>query len=110
MGSFLKTIVVLSLTFAMMPGVFEVLENSAHLVQEGHLAHAKSADDHHDPASPEHGCTPTLHLCGCHASLTFLVPQFTLPPSLAAHSSRAAVDRDLPLSQFAARLERPPQV
>jgi hypothetical protein len=101
--------VIVCLASMLMPGLFEALENGAHLLREGHLAHAEATEDHHDPASDEHGCTPTLHLCGCHASLAFLVPHAAPPPALGSQDSRAMVEPKSPLSQFSSRLERPPQ-
>jgi len=99
----------LVLALAMMPGTFEVTENTAHLVTEGHLAHATPDGDHHGPADSEHGCTPTLHVCGCHASLALLEP--TAPPSeefrAADLNQRRASDRRL--NGFLPTLDRPPQ-
>ena len=71
-------LLVLLLALAMMPGAAELFESAVHLVSEGHVAHAVpesgSESDAHHPEGPEHGCTPTFHLCGCHASLAFVGP------------------------------------
>jgi len=63
------------LLWAVAPGLGELLENSVHLAQEGHLAHAAPDGDQHDGSGPEHGCTGTVHLCSCCASLSFLPTQ-----------------------------------
>ena len=102
----------LLMTLALMPGVFEVLENSAHLVTEGHLAHA-AADgdsDRHEQTDPEHGCTTIFHSCGCHASIPFLAVSETPKISLRDAGIFALPGRDRSLMGFFSRLDRPPQV
>jgi len=100
----------LVLALVMMPGAFEVVENTTHLVREGHLAHVAATPDHHQPAGPEHGCTPTFHLCGCHVSLAFLGPQapHLADPNAAGLASLPALDSLL--TSFWPRFDRPPQV
>jgi hypothetical protein len=111
----LSKITAFLLALALMPGAFEIPENTAHLVLEGHLAHAspdgdlQGSGDRHGPADSEHGCTPTLHLCGCHASLALVAsPE---PPAIrlraAGFSDRPGVE--LPASGFLASIDRPPQ-
>jgi hypothetical protein len=99
----------LLLALAMMPGALEIIESAAHLVTEGHWAHAASTDDRHEPSGPEHGCTPIFHFCGCHASLAFLGPQS--PPVIRLHASRyrEALAPDPLLAGFWPAIERPPR-
>ena len=98
------------LAFALAPGAFEVMENAAHLLTEGHLAHAAADGDQHAPAGPEHGCTPIFHTCGCHASLAFLgtpaLPAIALRP---AGISRQ-LDPDPRLTGFRQSIDHPPRV
>ncbi len=100
----------LVLALAMMPGAVELMENAAHLATEGHLAHAAADGDRHEPADPEHGCTSTFHLCGCHAGLAFLVAP--RPPAIdlreAGFSSFPA--SSLPPTGFWSTIDRPPRV
>ncbi|RMH23313.1 MAG: hypothetical protein D6696_00975 [Acidobacteria bacterium] len=100
----------LLLAVTMMPGAFEVLENAGHLLAAGHLAHAAARGDHHQPPGPEHGCTPTSHLCPCHASLAFLVGP--TPPRLALHAAGLLrrQESEPQLTGLWPAGERPPQV
>lgn len=43
------------LLFALAPGVGEVLENVAHLLTQGHWAHAREHGDDHAQRGAEHG-------------------------------------------------------
>lgn len=98
------------LAFLLMPGAGELVENAGHLVFEGHLAHAEGTGDAHEPSGPEHGCTPTAHVCGCHASLAFLSPQ---GPPLQGLSLARLVDtppQEMPRPGFLSTIDRPPQV
>ena len=61
----------LLLILAMTPGMVELSENVFHWVWQGHAAHEAADGDHHGPEDEEHGCTPSMHLCGCHANLAF---------------------------------------
>ncbi|MEM7351145.1 MAG: hypothetical protein AAF657_10090 [Acidobacteriota bacterium] len=110
MSSWPTKICALVLALALVPGAVEILENAAHLVTEGHLAHAEAAGDQHDPAGPEHGCTPVFHFCGCHASLAFL--SAPPPPQVALHAagSTSRPQADLQLAGFWPAIDRPPQV
>lgn len=110
MNLWCSKICALILALAMMPGAFEILENTAHLVREGHLAHVAATGDHHEPAGPEHGCTPTFHLCGCHASLAFLGPQALHLADLRAAGLTSLPAPDPLLTSFWPALDRPPQV
>lgn len=98
----------LILALAMMPGSSEVFESAFHLMTEGHLAHAASDGDHHE-TGPEHGCTPTFHVCGCHASLSFVgppvVPKVTLRVSLSVEAPKPVA----PPSGFLRSIDRPPR-
>ena len=44
----------------------EVMENGVHVLAEGHAAHALD-DAEHAPSGDCHGCSPTFHVCSCHA-------------------------------------------
>jgi len=57
---------------ALVPGVGELLENTMHLVLEGHMAHAAPDGDSHTPWGDEHGCTGAMHFCSCCVSQTFI--------------------------------------
>lgn len=61
----------LLVTVVMMPGALEAAENALHLLAAGHSAHTEAVEGHAE-RGPEHGCTPLMHLCGCHASLASL--------------------------------------
>ncbi|MCP3960121.1 MAG: hypothetical protein GY719_19930 [bacterium] len=100
----------LVLCLAMMPGAIELVENAAHLVNEGHLAHAAGDGDRHEPAGPEHGCTPIFHFCGCHASLTFLGPQGAPAIHLRAELFTSSLTPDPQLAGFRPSVDRPPRV
>lgn len=100
----------LILTLAMLPGAVEIMENAAHLVAEGHLAHASADGDRHDPAGPEHGCTPILHICGCHASLAFLGAAEPPAIRLSAAGSSSQPETDPQLAGYWPSIDRPPQV
>ncbi|MEE8526586.1 MAG: hypothetical protein V3T72_21835 [Thermoanaerobaculia bacterium] len=99
----------LALALAILPGAVEIMENATHLMAEGHLAHAQADGDRHEPSGPEHGCTPTFHFCGCHASLA--LASF---PTLPAISLRQAgiFDRLVsspPTPGFRPSVDRPPR-
>ncbi len=100
----------LLLAISMIPGIFEVLENAAHLVGEGHLAHLESATtDHHEPVGPEHGCTQIFHVCACHTSMTFLTPTSPISKSLSAAERLSQPDTPTPLLDVSSTLDRPPR-
>lgn len=99
----------LLLAVAMMPGVFELLENAAHVALEGHLAHAAAAGDQHDPTGPEHGCTPIFHACGCHASLAFVGGTTPAAAGLSAADLAGGLDPETLLAGFWPSIDRPPQ-
>ena len=61
-------LVVLVLVWSIVPGSAEALENAAHWLREGHLAHQQSQTDDHSDPGPEHGCTGTFHMCPCHGN------------------------------------------
>ncbi len=109
MNNGLSRICVLALILALAPGAAEVAENLAHLVREGHLAHVQPAADHHEPVGPEHGCTPTSHLCPCHSSLTFLMVEAKLvsAPSPGGLCSEPPPAR--PQKGFTPAVKRPPR-
>lgn len=81
----LRLLATLLVCISMLPGWVEIVENIEHLVHDGHLAHLgdHAGDEevaHHDALEAEHGCTPTNHTCGCHASVPILLSDaFSLP-------------------------------
>lgn len=98
-----------AIVLAILPGTGELVENVAHLALEGHFAHAEADGDHHPPSGPEHDCTPTLHLCGCHASLA-LAGDCALPAiRLRATGFSAGRPFEPPLTGFTPPIDRPPQ-
>lgn len=98
------------LALALMPGVLEVVENASHLLTQGHLAHAAEHGDHHDSGGPEHGCTPSLHLCSCHASLVYFQPRALPSATLALVGRSKRLALPVALSGFRAAIDHPPQV
>ena len=107
MRIFSKLCVFVLLPF-LVPGVFEIMENSAHLVTEGHLAHMTSSEDEHPPIDTEHGCTPLFHLCGCHAGLSFLAPA-TPPPTDLRIALLVRPSASGSLADFRPSIDRPPR-
>jgi hypothetical protein len=99
----------LFLALALVPGAVEILESAVHLVREGHLAHAAPDGDHHDPGGPEHGCTPISHLCGCHASLSFVHPKSSPRIVLRASLFREAPAPVAEPPGFWPSIDHPPQ-
>ena len=45
----------------------EAAEWAVHFATHGDFAHAADAA-HERPETGEHGCIPTLHICGCHSA------------------------------------------
>ena len=99
----------LALVFTLLPGAFEALENAVHLVVEGHLSHLTSDRDHEAPAGDEHGCNAVFHLCGCHATPTFVGPSPEPRVQLAQAIFASPVSLRLPLSGFSIPLDHPPR-
>ena len=98
----------LILVLAIMPGSLEVFESAFHLMTEGHLAHAAADGDHHEEG-PEHGCTPIFHVCGCHASLSFVGPQVVPKVCLRASFAVVALTPVAPPSGFWPSIDHPPR-
>lgn len=76
------SLIAIILVFMLTPGAVELVENAAHMVSEGHSAHAFD-DAGHTPEGDEHGCSGTFHACSCHASPVFIVGQSSLAVSMA---------------------------
>lgn len=110
MNLWLSKICALAIVLVMLPGFGEVLENAAHVLTEGHLAHVEADGDRHEPAGPEHGCTPVFHACGCHASLAFLGEKPSPLSSLRVVGLSAPVAPEPQLVAFWPSIDRPPQV
>lgn len=63
-----RRLLALLFVLALVPAVGEVLETVLHAVQHGDAGHAVADDHGGEPlGADEHGCSPVLHLCGCHA-------------------------------------------
>lgn len=110
MNTWRSKICALVLALAMTPGAVEIMENAAHLLSEGHLAHGDADGDRHEPSGPEHGCTPVFHFCGCHASLAFLGTQPPPPTNLRVVGFSRELAPDPQLTGFWPSIDRPPQV
>lgn len=100
----------LGLVLAMTPGSGEIMENVAHLLAQGHLAHVEADGDRHEPTGPEHGCTPVFHFCGCHASLAFVGTQPSPAGNLHVVGFSSPPAPDPQLTGFWPSIDRPPQV
>ena len=93
------------LLFGLVPGSRELIENLAHLVHDGHLAHsaahAVAAAEEGCAPDAEHDCTPLAHHCTCCVSLVGLpqLPELALTPVLgwSLASWYAHLGRDPPL-------------
>lgn len=109
MNDWRSKICALVLALAMVPGAFEVMENAAHLVSEGHLAHAAANGDQHEPTDPEHGCTSVFHFCGCHASLAFLGSPNPLAIHLGPAGFSSRLNTDPQATGFSPSIDRPPR-
>ena len=68
-------LVAILLAVGLTPGAAEAVENSVHLLREGHLAHVAEHKGHaeNEPAGDEHGCNSVFHACACHVSASFTV-------------------------------------
>ncbi len=100
----------LFLVFVLTPGATEIVENAAHLLANGHGAHAFD-DAEHSPAGDEHGCSSTFHTCSCHNSTSFVVrdTEFSVPPPDPLEEPYASSGRDKRLvAGFQRGIFRPP--
>lgn len=68
----------LLLAWSFLPGGFELIEQTVHLVSKGHLAHSIPDDPDELPADAEHGCQGLMHVCHCHHGAGQVGPQ---PPA-----------------------------
>ncbi len=103
------------LVFSLTPGTAEAVENVAHLVTEGHLAHAEAHDadhaDDHSPEGDEHGCNSVFHLCACHVSASFVLhiqPGFEPVPTAVKLGTGAHLYEDMDADGVRLGLLRPP--
>ena len=110
MNVWLSKICALALALAMTPGSAEIMENAAHLLAEGHLAHVEADGDRHEPTGPEHGCTPVFHSCGCHVSLAFIGAQPSPAGGLRVTGFSSPLAPNPQLTGFSPSVDRPPQV
>lgn len=91
---FYARLIAMILTVGLMPGAAEAVENSVHLVREGHLAHVSEHNGHTSdeaPADDEHGCNSVFHACACHVSTSFIVRA-----ELAEHTAPRMVSASIP--------------
>lgn len=56
----------LLLAWSLLPGGFELAEQTVHLVSKGHLAHSIPDDPDEPPVDAEHGCQGLMHVCHCY--------------------------------------------
>ncbi len=97
------------LLWALVPGVGEAVENTVHLVLEGHTAHAAPDGDSHTPSGPEHGCTGVMHSCSCCVSQSFLPNRYVALVPIQSWQ-RLADDGRVPLPAASADgIDRPPR-
>ena len=61
-----RRILALTLLLSYAP-VLEAAEWALHFAGHGDFVHTGDID-HESPATDEHGCVPTFHVCGCHSS------------------------------------------
>lgn len=109
----LARLVALALAFLMVPGAVELVESAVHLVDEGHLPHAvvTTADgDEHAPTDPEHGCTPSFHLCACHSGLSYFDTSGTPVLHIETFPFSAPSPSKMQTPGFYVAVERPPRV
>lgn len=62
----MRLVLVVVLTWSLVPGLREVVESGVHFARTGHVhaPHAQGTDTEHDD-SAEHSCGATLHHCSC---------------------------------------------
>ena len=75
-------LVALTLLWVIFPGSLEATENLAHILANGHLAHAEEAGDSHSDPGPEHGCNGVFHLCSCHLTPLGRLTDSQLAPTI----------------------------
>lgn len=107
---FVGACVMALVSWAIVPGIGELLENAVHFTVEGHLAHSAPDGDTHGPALPEHGCSGTYHLCSCCHTTAFALGAASAvrkAPQIGQllESKSSSVCHDL----FARRLDHPPR-
>jgi hypothetical protein len=101
-----RRLVVLLLLLAMVPALGEIVELVAHAAVHGDVAHAVATDDDHDEApigTDEHGCSPVMHFCGCHASTPLIAQESGIVPDVRGNVERAGI----PLPRACAGIEMP---
>ncbi|MDH3819205.1 MAG: hypothetical protein OES21_11350 [Myxococcales bacterium] len=60
------------LAYAITPGAGEMIENAAHFVVDGHVAHA-THEAEEEPCNDSHGCSGPFQTCPCHGTSAFVV-------------------------------------
>lgn len=69
----------------------EMTEWGEHFVADGDFVHAV-APTHQEPSqSPEHGCSPVQHVCGCHGGL------IAVPSNVSEAESAVLPPHDAPM-------------
>jgi len=104
-------LVALLIVLAFVPAVGELIETTAHLVTHGDTGH--HADDDHEGAplgTDEHGCSPVLHLCGCHAPTPVSIRAIDVPTAVPrdVRTANARLPVDLSSLDSPAPPTRPP--
>lgn len=114
---FSRTVLIGLVVVGFTPGAAELLADGAHLLFDGHTAHAQEhahgehGEHGHDGPDPEHGCTGWLHTCACHTSLS-VIPMIDggLPRLAAGGVSMWPGLRDRGADGVSFGIERPPRV
>ena len=81
----LRQLCTMLLVLSLVPGLGELVESAEHVLHDGHLPHSEQHDlaageeSHSRDETPEHGCTPMSHHCGCHVSSPATLPSAQLP-------------------------------
>ena len=99
-----KRLLAIAVLIVVTPSAAEVAEAVVHLASHGDYVHAH--DGGHQPiGQDEHGCTPSLHFCLCHAAS----PATVLTSSSSASAELVPVEAPArPASEWLGRLADPP--
>ena len=64
----LRRLLIVLLVLQLAPGLGELIESAWHLAEHGDFVHSVEGEHQGGEREDEHGCSPLMHLCGCHAS------------------------------------------
>jgi hypothetical protein len=95
---------------ALLPGMGELVENTMHVVVQGHLAHADADGDSHETPDPEHGCAGPFHACACCNTVLATVGSALPALGIPRPTQRLAFGRTQPpVDLFSPPIEHPPR-